>query len=88
MCTKYVWLTPALGRFPSFFPARAAGVLLYYILACVLFACGQEMGNFFKTLFVPRVKEGPLSVPSFYFMYSIWQDVGIRTGVATTAASQ
>ena len=36
----------------------------------------------FLTLFVPRVKEGPLSVPSFYFMYSIWQDTGIRTRVA------
>ena len=34
----------------------------------------------------PRVMEGPLSSPSFYFMYSIWQDAGIRTRVAATAA--
>ena len=24
-------------------------------------------------------KQGPLSVPGFYFMYNIWQDAGIRT---------
>ena len=39
-----------------------------------------------KTLFVPRVKEGPLSIPDFYFMYNIWQDAGIRTRVAANAA--
>ena len=48
--------------------------------------------KFFLSLFVPRVKEGPLSVQSFYFYYddlyrySIWQDAGIRTRVAATAA--
>ena len=40
---------------------------------------------FFKTLFVPRIKEGLLSVPSFHFMYNIWQDAGIRIRVALTA---
>ena len=39
-----------------------------------------------KPLFVSRVKEGPLSVPGLYFMYNVWQDAGIRTQVATTAA--
>ena len=44
-------------------------------------------GNFFfSTLFVPRIKEGPLFVPSLNFIYSIWQDAGIRTRVAATAA--
>ena len=40
------------------------------------------------TLFVPRVTEGPISVPSFHFMYStyFWQDAGVRTRVAETAA--
>ena len=41
---------------------------------------------FSKTLFVPSVKEGPLSVPGFTFMYNIWKDAGIRTQVAATAA--
>ena len=41
---------------------------------------------FLNTIFGPRVKEGPLSVPSFYFMYNIRQDAGIRTRVAATAA--
>ena len=31
----------------------------------------------FKTQYVPRVKEGPLSVLGFYFMYNMWQDDGI-----------
>ena len=39
----------------------------------------------FYTLFVPRIKEGPLFVPSLNFIYSIWQDAGIRTRVAATA---
>ena len=34
----------------------------------------------------PGFKEGPLSVPSFFFMNNIWQDAGIRTRVAATAA--
>ena len=46
----------------------------------------SNLKQLFVTLFVPRVKEGPISVPSFYFMYSIWQDAGIRTLVAATAA--
>ena len=41
-----------------------------------------------QILFVPRIKEDPLSVPGFYFMYNTFLDVGIRTRVATTAASQ
>ena len=36
-----------------------------------------------KILFVPRVYDGPPSVLNF--MYSIWQDAGIRTQVAATA---
>ena len=39
-----------------------------------------------KKLYTFFVKEGPLSVPGFYFMYNIWQDAGIRTRVAATAA--
>ena len=35
------------------------------------------------TLFVPRV---PYSVLGIYFMYIIWQDAGIRTRFAATAA--
>ena len=35
------------------------------------------------TLFVPRV---PYSVPEIYFMYINWQDAGIRTRFAATAA--
>ena len=58
----------------------------------------NKTGNFFyrypvhnfikeiKTVFVSRVKEGPLSVPSFTFIYNIWQDARIRTRVAATAA--
>ena len=46
----------------------------------------SNLKKLFVTLFVPRVKEGPISVPSFYFMYSIWQDAGIRTRVVATAA--
>ena len=37
-------------------------------------------------LFIPRVKKGPLSVLGFYSMYNIWQDAGIRTRLAETAA--
>ena len=39
---------------------------------------GLRKESFIKTLFVPRVQEGPLSVQSLYFMYNIWQDAGIR----------
>ena len=47
--------------------------------------------NFFfrqvvKTLSIPRIKEGSLSVPGFYFLFNIWQDAAIRTRVAATAA--
>ena len=41
--------------------------------------------------FFPRVKDGPFSVPSFYFMYSIWQDARIRNpqpGVLPVAPAQ
>ena len=44
-----------------------------------------SFGVLVKTLLVPRVKEGPLSVLCFYYMYNIWQDAGIRTRVAATA---
>ena len=39
-----------------------------------------------KKLYTFFVNEGPLSVPGFYFMYNFWQDAGIRTRVAATAA--
>ena len=39
-----------------------------------------------KKLYTFFVKEGPLSVPGFYFMYNIWQDAGIRTRDSATAA--
>ena len=47
----------------------------------------DSVTRFFKTPFVPRVYEGPLSFQGFYFMYryNIWQDSVIRTRVAATA---
>ena len=30
--------------------------------------------------------QGPALRPGFYFMYNIWQDAGIRTRIAATAA--
>ena len=34
-----------------------------------------------KSLFVPRVNEGSLSVTDFYLTYNIWQDTGIFDSV-------
>ena len=50
-----------------------------------LHTCNNFFENFYF-VFCPKVKQGPLSVPGFYFMFNIWQDAGIRTRVAATAA--
>ena len=47
----------------------------------------NKFENFFVfSFFVPKVKEDPFSVSSFYFMYNILKDAGIRTRVAATTA--
>ena len=55
---------------------------------CPLYDCPKWTlpGNFIYYSFCLGVKESPLSVPSFYFMYNIWQDAGIQTRVAAFAA--
>ena len=49
----------------------------YSLIALVIFCL---------TLFVPRVTEGSLSSPNFYFMYNIWQDDETRIRVAATSS--
>ena len=54
---------------------------------CILYSLNKcNLLYIFSNLFIPKVKEGPLSVTSFYFKYRMRQDTGIRTRVAATAA--